>query len=123
MAASKALKAYAKAYKIMMANKAICKDLAKQCYRDLNNEKEGKAIVDGVEFHQSVKVEKSFPKIQTILDKLNDKIKQLKETAEQTGQVTKKGTPIINASIPKSATDQVLAKSSADYKKHFKVAA
>lgn len=121
--ASKALKAYAKAYKQMKAQQAICKDLAKQCFRDLNVEPDGKAVVDGVEFHQSSKVEKSYPKIQPILDKLNAKIKQLKETCEQTGEFKKKSTPVINASVPKSATKQVLAKSCNDYKKHFKIAA
>lgn len=119
---SKALKAYSKAYKQLKAYEAICKDLKKEVLRDLNKEPEGKAVVEGVEFHKSKKVEKSFPRIQPILDKLNAKIKQLKDTAEQTGNFKTKETPNFNASIPKSVTDSVLASCCKDYKRRFKIA-
>jgi hypothetical protein len=114
-----AIKKYAKFLRRQKAYGRILEDLKPEVLRELKRRPDGKAAVDGVEFHITTKVTRRYPKdIQDILKDLQAQIDQQKKVAEESNKVTLSETATFDASIPKSAEDEVLSEVP-DYKKHF----
>lgn len=117
----KALKQYAKMYIKLKAIEEILKDLHPTVLRELRKYPEGKADFDGVEFHLTKKVERKYQKdIEEKLKELRKMIDGLKAEAEQNGMVEITEKETFDASIPRSAKEQILAKVT-EYKKYFGV--
>lgn len=106
------LKQYAKAVKKKLAVDAILKDLHPLAFKELKKQPDGKAVVSDVEFHLTSKVTTQYP------DDVNEKIKQLREEAKESGKVKILSSESFDAQIPKSTKKKVLA-TVPDYKKHF----
>ncbi|MEJ5351938.1 MAG: hypothetical protein WHS65_10125 [Melioribacteraceae bacterium] len=117
----KALKLYAKFYKKMKAMEEILKDLHPLAMRELKKQEDGKADIDGVEFHLTKKVEKKYEeKIENELKELRDKINEIKQQAETEGRIAIIEKETFDASIPRSAKEQVLS-TITEYKKYFAI--
>jgi hypothetical protein len=108
----KNLKIYSKYYKKVQALNEILKDLKPAVLRELKKCPDGQAIVDDVEYHRTIKITKTYPK------EVTEAINSLRENADL---VSSKETESFDAYIPKSVKDEVLAKSSTDFKKYFSV--
>ncbi len=106
------LKQYAKILKKKLAAEAILKDLHPLAFKELKRSPDGKAIVSDVEFHLTSKVTTQYP------DDVNEKIKQLREDAKESGKVKILSSESFDAQIPKSTKKKVLS-TVPDYKKYF----
>ncbi|WP_337871602.1 hypothetical protein [Ignavibacterium sp.] len=115
----KALKSYAKFYKKMKAFEEILKDLHPLALRELKKHPDGKADLDGVEFHLTKKVEKKFDEfVEAELKELRDKINELKKDAEEKGRIIINEKETFDAQIPRSVKESVLGEVN-EYKKWF----
>jgi hypothetical protein len=113
------LKQYAKYFARVKAYEKICAELKSQVILDLKRQPDGRAAVNGVEFHLTKKVEKKWARdIQAVLDNLREEIKQQQKMAEDAGKVTYKETPTFDAAIPKATVEDVLGRIP-DYGKFF----
>lgn len=117
----KALKLYAKFYKKLKAMEDILKDLHSLAMRELKKHENGRAEIDGVEFHLTKKVEKKFDEfVEVELKKMRERINELKKEAEEKGRVIVNEKETFDASIPRSAKEQVLS-TITEYKKYFSI--
>jgi len=108
----KALKTYAKFFKKKAAYEEILSDIKPNALRELKKQPEGKADVDGIEFHVTNKTTKKYS------EELTTQIKKLREDEEEAGKVKTSSTESFDASIPRSVKESVLSDVS-DFKKHF----
>lgn len=115
----KALKLYAKYYKRLKAMDEILKDLHPLALRELKKCPEGKADLEGVEFHVTKKTEKKFDEfVEAKLKDMREQINLIKQEAEEKERVVIVERETFDAQIPRSSKEQVLA-SITDYKKYF----
>lgn len=116
-----ALRLYAKHLVHKKAHEEILNNLKDQVLRELKKQPDGKAAVDGVDFHRTVKITRKYAKdIQDILKDLQAQIDDQKKRAEESGKVRLTPTETFDASIPKSSENEVLGRVR-DYQKHFGV--
>lgn len=111
----KYIRQYAKLLKKQIALEEILKDLKPTVQKELRKCLDQKAIADNVEFHITSKAKKEYPAA------LTEQIKQLRADAEASGKVKTSYAESFDAYIPKSVKEEVLAKSSSDYRKHFNI--
>jgi hypothetical protein len=110
---------YAKHLAKKKAQEKILEDLKDNVLRELKRTPEGKAMVDGVEFHLTTKATRRYPKdIKEVIDNLQIQIDLQKQNAEDAGKVTITETSTFDASIPKAAEKEVLG-NVPDYRKYF----
>lgn len=102
---------YAKILKKKLAYDEILKDIKPAAIKELKRQR-GKATISDVEFHLTTKKEIAYSK------ELKDKIKVLRTEELNTGKAKVLATQTLNAEIPKSVKEKVLAQVT-DYKKHF----
>ena len=108
----KDLKQYSKYLKKKLAAEEILKDLKPFALRELKKCKDGKAVVDDVEYHLTTKSETIYP------ESVTEQIKELREKARNAGKVKIKTSDAFDAQIPKSVKEIVLGKVN-DFKKYF----
>jgi phenylalanyl-tRNA synthetase alpha subunit len=118
-----ALQKYAYHFKQKRAQEKILSDLRKEVLAELKVIEGGNTVVGDVEFHMTKKLSATiFPKdIQDVIDSLQQQIDDIKQNADEAGKVKRKYSAAFDASVPKSAEEEVLAAASNDYKKHFKL--
>jgi len=117
----KALKLYAKHLAQKKAQEEILNDVKEEVLRELKRIPDGKAAVDGVEFHRTTKVSRKYAKdIQDILKDLQTQVDDQKKRAEESGKVKLTYRSTFDASIPAAAEADVLGRVR-DYQKHFGV--
>lgn len=109
----KYIKQYAKLYKKLLALEEILKDIKPLAQKELRKCVDQKAIADNVEFHITNKTKKEYPAAVT------EQIKQIRTDAENSGKVKISYSESFDAYVPKSVKEEVLAKASSDYRKHF----
>lgn len=114
-----AIKIYSKHLASKKAIERILDDLKDSVIRELNRMPDGKAAVNGIEFHKTIKTTRRYPKdIREIIENLQSQIDEQKKVAEEAGKVTISETPTFDASIPKAIEKDVFSKIPA-YKKYF----
>lgn len=118
-----ALQKYAHHFKQKRAQEKILSDLRKEVLVELKEASDGKAIAGDVEFHLTKKLSATiYPKdIQDVIDSLQLQLDDTKKNADEAGKVRRKYSAAFDASIPKSAEEEVLSAASNEYKKHFKL--
>jgi hypothetical protein len=104
-----ALKRYAASYIAIKAHEAILADCKARAIEELNLAG-GTAIVDGVEFCVKQISEKKYgADVQAILDRLQQQIEEQKKRAEEAGKVKLSFRETLQAKIPKSSAEEILA--------------
>lgn len=118
-----ALQKYAHHFKQKRAHEKILSDLRKEVLAELKATAEGNAIAGEVEFHLTKKLSATvYPAdIQDVINSLQQQIDDTKKNADEAGKVRRKYSAAFDASIPKSAEEDVLAEASNDFRKHFKL--
>jgi hypothetical protein len=110
------LKLYAKLLKKSLALTEILKDIKPLTIKELKRFPDMQAVKDGVEFHMTTKSKKEYP------DDVKLAIEALRTSSESAGHVKITSINTLDAYVPKSVKDTVLARASADYRKHFRIA-
>lgn len=115
----RALKLYSKYLKRKLAYENILKELKDECLRELKRTENGKAVVDGVEYHLTKKVERKYmPNVEEELKKLRKMIDEIKELEEKEGRVILKEKETFDSYIPASSLEAMLAEVP-EYRKFF----